>query len=145
MLLFDLCSVLFVSCLVCFFFLMIRRPPRSTRTDTLLPYTTLFRSVVPVAGSLSRGWPRQRLSICFANIPTAARPRCPCAPAWVRPVLTGYSPISKRLCRTLFRFATSPRMQCRAPLISASHSGHPPAPPPHTPSPSHPMHPPNPT
>src|SRR3546814_5247561 len=26
------------------FFLMIRRPPRSTRTDTLFPYTTLFRS-----------------------------------------------------------------------------------------------------
>src|SRR3546814_2684315 len=31
-------------CLV-FFFLMIRRPPRSTRTDTLFPYTTLFRSL----------------------------------------------------------------------------------------------------
>src|SRR3546814_14250554 len=30
--------------LVLFFFLMIRRPPRSTRTDTLFPYTTLFRS-----------------------------------------------------------------------------------------------------
>src|SRR3546814_5328201 len=29
---------------VFFFFLMIRRPPRSTRTDTLFPYTTLFRS-----------------------------------------------------------------------------------------------------
>src|SRR3546814_19851846 len=29
---------------VIFFFLMIRRPPRSTRTDTLFPYTTLFRS-----------------------------------------------------------------------------------------------------
>src|SRR3546814_14900790 len=28
----------------CFFFLMIRRPPRSTRIDTLFPYTTLFRS-----------------------------------------------------------------------------------------------------
>src|SRR3546814_995236 len=27
------------------FFLMIRRPPRSTRTDTLFPYTTLFRSI----------------------------------------------------------------------------------------------------
>src|SRR3546814_9088281 len=27
-----------------FFFLRIRRPPRSTRTDTLFPYTTLFRS-----------------------------------------------------------------------------------------------------
>src|SRR3546814_11410165 len=30
--------------ILCFFFLMIRRPPRSTRTDTLFPYTTLFRS-----------------------------------------------------------------------------------------------------
>src|SRR3546814_16864346 len=29
---------------MCFFFLMRRRPPRSTRTDTLFPYTTLFRS-----------------------------------------------------------------------------------------------------
>src|SRR3546814_14529348 len=29
-----------------FFFLMIRRPPRSTRTDTLFPYTTLFRSML---------------------------------------------------------------------------------------------------
>src|SRR3546814_10130932 len=28
-----------------FFFLMIRRPPRSTLTDTLFPYTTLFRSL----------------------------------------------------------------------------------------------------
>src|SRR3546814_1474796 len=33
-----------VECLLYFFFLMIRRPPRSTRTDTLFPYTTLFRS-----------------------------------------------------------------------------------------------------
>src|SRR3546814_14404028 len=32
-------------CLSFFFFFMIRRPPRSTRTDTLFPYTTLFRSV----------------------------------------------------------------------------------------------------
>src|SRR3546814_16190668 len=31
--------------IVVFFFLMIRRPPRSTRTDTLFPYTTLFRSL----------------------------------------------------------------------------------------------------
>src|SRR3546814_14543951 len=30
--------------IIYFFFLMIRRPPRSTRTDTLFPYTTLFRS-----------------------------------------------------------------------------------------------------
>src|SRR3546814_10169266 len=31
---------------VLFFFLMIRRPPRSTRTDTLFPYTTLFRAIL---------------------------------------------------------------------------------------------------
>src|SRR3546814_15610101 len=31
---------------MCVFFLMIRRPPRSTRTDTLFPYTTLFRSAL---------------------------------------------------------------------------------------------------
>src|SRR3546814_11144388 len=31
-----------------FFFLMIRRPPRSTRTDTLFPYTTLFRAQLEV-------------------------------------------------------------------------------------------------
>src|SRR3546814_18701834 len=35
--------VVLASCM-CFFFLMIRRPPRATRTDTLFPYTTLFRS-----------------------------------------------------------------------------------------------------
>src|SRR3546814_13102669 len=33
-----------MKCYVCVFFLMRRRPPRSTRTDTLFPYTTLFRS-----------------------------------------------------------------------------------------------------
>src|SRR3546814_8588584 len=35
----------YTDLLVHIFFLMIRRPPRSTRTDTLLPYTTLFRSL----------------------------------------------------------------------------------------------------
>src|SRR3546814_1442971 len=42
------------------FFLMIRRPPRSTRTDTLFPYTTLFRSSrsSPVAGVLFRVTPQ---------------------------------------------------------------------------------------
>src|SRR3546814_21105740 len=33
------------------FFLMRRRPPRSTRTDTLFPYTTLFRSVLFLVGA----------------------------------------------------------------------------------------------
>src|SRR3546814_8110024 len=39
-----------------FCFLMIRRPPRSTRTDTLFPYTTLFRSKIgPAAVELNNG------------------------------------------------------------------------------------------
>src|SRR3546814_17445517 len=44
------CRLVYLSC---FFLLMIRRPPRSTRTDTLFPYTTLFRSnlVVQQAGA----------------------------------------------------------------------------------------------
>src|SRR3546814_14530989 len=51
--------VFFLLCWVCllrfclsFFFLMIRRPPRSTRTDTLFPYTTLFRSTPSRASPL---------------------------------------------------------------------------------------------
>src|SRR3546814_11964302 len=42
------CISIYLTTLVTyrFFFLMIRRPPRSTRTDTLFPYTTLFRSVI---------------------------------------------------------------------------------------------------
>src|SRR3546814_14832301 len=40
--LFIVCLTVYIT--ISFFFLMIRRPPRSTRTDTLLPYTTLFRS-----------------------------------------------------------------------------------------------------
>src|SRR3546814_8642718 len=40
--------------LFCFFFLMIRRPPRSTRTDTLFPYTPLFRSGTDAAEAETR-------------------------------------------------------------------------------------------
>src|SRR3546814_18057418 len=41
---------------------MIRRPPRSTRTDTLFPYTTLFRSHPP---SCNRFSPSHRCSVAF--------------------------------------------------------------------------------
>src|SRR3546814_11259399 len=36
---------------------MIRRPPRSTRTDTLFPYTTLFRSIVREASAVEIALP----------------------------------------------------------------------------------------
>src|SRR3546814_2988575 len=41
-----------ICCVFIVFFLMIRRPPRSTRTDTLFPYTTLFRSMERPAEAL---------------------------------------------------------------------------------------------
>src|SRR3546814_2528467 len=52
---------------------MIRRPPRSTRTDTLCPYTTLFRSLHqaddgPCQGRLARaGLADQRHRLAFAD------------------------------------------------------------------------------
>src|SRR3546814_5156390 len=46
---------------------MIRRPPSSTRTDTLLPDTTLFRSVI-----LSNGTRREALSVEFVTDPFGA-------------------------------------------------------------------------
>src|SRR3546814_10886689 len=60
---------------------MIRRPPRSTRTDTLFPYTTLFRScldrlhaatVRPLRGSVGSGEPR---SLCRPARASKARAR----------------------------------------------------------------------
>src|SRR3546814_9119422 len=40
-----------------FFFLIIRRPPRATRTDTLFPYTTLFRSAAIAGGFILNAMP----------------------------------------------------------------------------------------
>src|SRR3546814_13317800 len=44
----------FHACSNCIFVLMLRRPPRSTRTDTLFPYTTLFRSAAVSRGGARR-------------------------------------------------------------------------------------------
>src|SRR3546814_8391208 len=57
-----------------FFFLMIRRPPRSTRTDTLFPYTTLFRSP---PGRRRPRKSRRRRSPPRASPPPRRRPRNP--------------------------------------------------------------------
>src|SRR3546814_3163075 len=55
------------------FFLRIRRPPRSTRTDTLFPYTTLFRSAFRTGAARWRdrgaAWPR--------HPPAPSRPHAP--------------------------------------------------------------------
>src|SRR3546814_10854221 len=56
------------------FFVLIRRPPRSTRTDTLFPYTTLFRSR-----------PRQASPPCRRNRRPVRDRRCGRRPVWSRP------------------------------------------------------------
>src|SRR3546814_14467153 len=56
-----------------FFFLMIRRPPRSTRTDTLFPYTTLFRSrIMPHAAEWRANAPISQAT--FGRSAPCARP-----------------------------------------------------------------------
>src|SRR3546814_9837133 len=57
------------TCLIYLCFLSIRQPPRSTRTDTLFPYTTLFRS----AGRGARHAPRRACPSDAAAAPTHAR------------------------------------------------------------------------
>src|SRR3546814_17059261 len=63
-------------CICVFFFLMIRRPPRSTRTDTLFPYTTLFRSpavwrINIEAAAAPAGIPQQTVGIRHRAVRTA--------------------------------------------------------------------------
>src|SRR3546814_14109527 len=77
-----------------FFFLMIRRPPRSTRTDTLFPYTTLFRSPHLLGGIWQSGGragdvpprrPRRGLRARDgALLRSGAIPRHPARPARLR-------------------------------------------------------------
>src|SRR3546814_8635985 len=52
---------------------MIRRPPRSTRTDTLFPYTTLFRSPVARARRAARH-PHARVAGFDRGVPRHHRP-----------------------------------------------------------------------
>src|SRR3546814_3199785 len=61
---------------------MIRRPPRSTRTDTLFPYTTLFRSARAFRRNIRRGTDRRRRAsspIVFRDWPWPCSPRRPAA------------------------------------------------------------------
>src|SRR3546814_7194613 len=69
---------------------MIRRPPRSTRTDTLFPYTTLFRSRAG-AGRRSPSWRRSRRR-------SASRARMSAAGSGARSRAAG-SPRPSRLSR----------------------------------------------
>src|SRR3546814_14131373 len=60
-----------------FFCVMIRRPPRSTRTDTLFPYTTLFRSAAASIGN-------ERLAGCDLYVTLEPCPMCATAISFAR-------------------------------------------------------------
>src|SRR3546814_7815160 len=84
-----MCVLSWLVCLlILFVFLMIRRPPRSTRTDTLLPYTTLFRS----DGTdvyFARQQVAERLKEVSAQLPAGVQPT-------LGPVATGLGEIFMR-------------------------------------------------
>src|SRR3546814_16078837 len=72
---------------------MIRRPPRSTRTDTLFPYTTLFRSgSVPMDGHRDpvRRISKRRGSKGTKQPRAAVRTQAPVTPPWNPPRAVGY-------------------------------------------------------
>src|SRR3546814_4612010 len=84
-----------------FFFLIIRRPPRSTRTDTLFPYTTLFRSRGggpsgaddAQAAARGSGLADARLCGCLFDLPVRSEGRAAqIRPARPRPAGGAWSP-----------------------------------------------------
>src|SRR3546814_17347882 len=90
---------------------MIRRPPRSTRTDTLFPYTTLFRS---------RGPPPQGSAVppihCVNRLP-----RCPARRPLRGPVTrrSAHLPLSSPITATR-RFSISPHRLFAPPALARS-------------------------
>src|SRR3546814_17432138 len=63
-----------------FFFLMIRRPPSATRTDTLFPYTTLFRSQGGGMNAMKHSKPIRRPQLLATALATLLAP----LPAWAQ-------------------------------------------------------------
>src|SRR3546814_18844903 len=95
-----MCSTMFISS---FFFLMIRRPPRSTRTDTLFPYTTLFRSGICVSHGRSNQYELHHSSIgmtCEEPQATKQSSSAPASSVYGSPRATSSGHASQR--RTFF-------------------------------------------
>src|SRR3546814_9575423 len=92
---------------------MIRRPPRSTRTDTLFPYTTLFRSVAadPRACSLpgEKGQQRRR-----ARLRRLLGDEMPAIQRHLADILCPAAPDVQMPAATLLQVAPGPQQQPRA-------------------------------
>src|SRR3546814_13221899 len=74
---------------------MIRRPPRSTRIDTLFPYTTLFRSGLDLARQAGAG------AMLGATVPLLLGPRVAMALMFPLTYLTFLVPIGEELVKVL--------------------------------------------
>src|SRR3546814_11349012 len=112
--------------LVYFFFFMVRRPPRSTRTDTLFPYTTLFRSDGRFGRALARPC-RSSSGVLFSCI-VSSRPCWPQrrAPLWRRrrsdrPRLLRRTRRSTRLTKRSVQRAVRPLLPKRRQQIGRAH------------------------
>src|SRR3546814_13871293 len=100
------------SVCICYFCLMIRRPPRSTLTDPLFPYTTLFRSFEcvalrhPAAAGMTR-WPAETpAERATWGLPPPTAETCPEATErrprgafFVARMNSGYPEIGRASCR----------------------------------------------
>src|SRR3546814_3021230 len=94
------------------FFLSIRRPPRSTRTDTLFPYTTLFRSL---AGARNFGHMRNA-----RYLPSVATSRYSRPPFCDIPRRTAHLLQSERLGRLVGRQAVEQLQRLATAAFSSS-------------------------
>src|SRR3546814_15471778 len=114
--------------LLIFFFLSNRRPPRSTRTDTLFPYTTLFRSKLtssmpPPRIDLGLDSPiTQRIASSRFDLPQPLGPTTPVSPGSMRSSV-GSTKLLKPVRRSRFICTRSPRADHRIAgcVTSASH------------------------
>src|SRR3546814_10986012 len=101
-----LCPLILLS----IFFLMIRLPPRSTRTDTLFPYTTLFRSRVDAVERL-----RSRRDLHHRERATLR---------WTQPLISERKMIDLRLHDAgdlAMAFGTAPDLDRKSTRLNSSH------------------------
>src|SRR3546814_10265974 len=112
-------------------FIMIRRPPSSTRTDTLFPYTTLFRSALPPAlrsvsahpcAPLSSTSATRTLAPCCARDDAIARPIPRAAPVTIA-TLPSSSPDIDLVPHVLTRVRRGANSPAKSRLGQAADSG----------------------
>src|SRR3546814_20556651 len=84
---------------------MIRRPPRSTRTDTLFPYTTLFRSLVRRATADVKVFPHR----CPEGFKLGGRPALQCS------VIGETKPALSQPGHVVRKIAVRAALRCRCP------------------------------